>query len=264
MIGVCRSDFTIALPIPIIYLSYRWNNAGPSCLLWRLSFNSVTAASADGTGSTRFSPQIVSDWAYDEQSLASYGGFVDLWPVPPPSTTYLNACALLRHFVGTLTRPRVVCLISNEVQQAVKDAVRLNDASGGVEIVGSEGEGELSAGTEGYKQQAAAIKGAGAFRVLQFGNHHCVAVEQPHPGFFAYSPSIQPLLFHLLICCSALVCTHDISLCDEANDLIRYCWAKLTGSPGQSIRWPNRNLGTGASEPGCGRAPETRTSPWTR
>lgn len=37
--------------------------------------------------------------------------------------------------------------------------------------------------------------------------------------------------------------------------------ADLVGSPSQSIRWPNRNLGTGASEPGCGRAAETRTSP---
>jgi len=215
-----RSDFTFVLPTSIIYLSYRWNDAGASCVLWRLSFDSVTAASVDGTGSTRFSPQIVSDWAYDQQSLASYGGFVDLWPVAPPSTTYANtnypnACALLHHFIGTLTRPRVVCLISNEVREAVKDTVRM---------VASEGEGELSAGTQGYKEQAAGIKEAGAFRVLQFGDHHCVAVEQPHPGFFSYVPLIQPLLFPLLICCSALVSTHGISWCDEANSSTRYCW----------------------------------------
>ena len=105
------------------------------------------------------------------------------------------------------------------------------------------GEGELSAGTQGYKEQAAGIKEAGAFRVLQFGDHHCVAVEQPHPGFFAYVPLIQPLLFPLLVCCSALVSTHGISWCDEANGSTRYYWADLIGSPSQSIRWPNRNLG---------------------
>jgi hypothetical protein len=245
VIGMCRSDFTIVLPTPIIYLSYRWNNAGPACLLWRLSFDSVTAASADGTGSTRFSPQIVSDWAYDQQSLASYGGFVDLWPVPPPSTTYLNACSLLGHLVGILIRPRVVCFMSNEVAEAVArgrlDGSTESQADGsmmnGSQSVENIGGQEEPSTERDVMQEKQAIAMAGKFRVEKIGAYYCVAVFQPHPGYFAYTPSLQPLLFPLFICCSALVrCGAEYLFREDerVRALITICnidrsaWRKLT------------------------------------
>jgi hypothetical protein len=72
--------------------SNRWNNAGPACILWRLSYDSVTGAGDIGTSSRN----IVSHWTYDQVLLASYGGSVDLWPVPPPST--FRALRLARCF----------------------------------------------------------------------------------------------------------------------------------------------------------------------
>lgn len=60
----------------LLILSNRWNNAGPACVLWRLSYDVVMAYDQD---------DIVSQWRYDVVSLAKYGGFVDLFAIPPPA-----------------------------------------------------------------------------------------------------------------------------------------------------------------------------------
>lgn len=133
-----------------------------------------------------------------------------MWPVPPsapvPSAAaYATNRALLGRLIGTLVRPRVVNLISSEVRKAVKDGL---DGRSGAAVVAAD-DMALETGT-------GAIKAAGTFRVEKIGghlggdghlgrDHYCVTVEQPHPGFFAYAPLMQPLLFPIFVCCSALV-----------------------------------------------------------
>jgi hypothetical protein len=186
----------------------RWNNSGPACVLWRLSYDAVTKTASSGIKLPNWkdepyasTSQIVANWEYDQRSLATYGGFVDLWPVPlhadPSVADYSKACGRLRQLIGEIIRPRVVCFMSREV-------CSLMDA--GAFTGGEIGEGySISQQIADLEAGFGMIESSGSIRVRKIGEHYCVAVTQVHPGFFAYDPSFQPALYPLFICCSAIV-----------------------------------------------------------
>ena len=179
----------------------RWNDSGPACVLWRLSYDAVTEPDA----STR---QIVASWEYDQRSLAAYGGFVDLWPVPvpdyyPSAAAYTQACGLLRNLIGVIIRPRVVCFMSQEVCSLL-DAGAIAGGEVNVEFNNPRAKTDWDQ-IHDLEAGIGMVENSGAMRVEKIGEHYCVAVTQPHPGSFAYDASIQHALYPLFICCSAIV-----------------------------------------------------------
>jgi hypothetical protein len=110
---------------------------------------------------------------------------VDRWPVPlhddPSVAAYSEACGLLRQLIGDIIRPRVVCFMSREVSSVLDTG-----AFAGGEI----GEGcSISLQIEDLEAALGMIGRSVAINVEKIGEHDCVAVTQPEPGFFAYDAS---------------------------------------------------------------------------
>jgi hypothetical protein len=170
-----------------------WENRGPSAQLWDMADSQVAGADSQVAG--------------DGVARLASPAFADLWSVTTVQAEYPAACMFLCWLLRII-KPRVVLAMSNPTNNALQsggfDQLPDDDDSPVLELVDAycassgkgKGQGDSKSDSDSDGDGEGMIQRSGQIYITDIGSgHRTIVIPMIHPGYFAYSPAFQRLLY---------------------------------------------------------------------